>query len=164
MAKERTLVMIKPGGIERGLVGKILDRFEKRGLRIVALKFTRPTKEVMALHYAEHRDRPFFEGLVDYMASGEVISFVLEGEDVITIARKIIGITEPKDAVPGTIRGDYGIDLRRNVIEASDSEVAAEREIQLHFPSFYLSTKIQATTPRVDGEEKKVREADFLTK
>jgi nucleoside-diphosphate kinase len=156
--------MIKPGGIERGLAGKILDRFEKRGLRIVALKFARPTKEVMALHYVEHRDQPFFEGLVDYMASGEVISFVLEGEDAITIARKIIGVTDPKEAVPGTIRGDYGIDLRRNVIEASDSEAAAEREIQLHFPSFYRSTKIQETTPRVDGEERKVREAEFLTK
>ena len=140
--------MIKPGGIERGLVGKILDRFEKRGLRIVALQFTRPTKEVMEQHYAEHRDRPFFEGQVDYMASGEVISFVLEGEDAITVARKIIGVTDPKEAVPGTIRGDYGIDLRRNVIEASDSETAAEREIRLHFPSFYRSTEIQATTPR----------------
>jgi nucleoside-diphosphate kinase len=156
--------MIKPGGIERGLAGKILDRFEKRGLRIVALKFARPTKEVMALHYAEHRDQPFFEGLVDYMSSGEVISFVLEGEDAITIARKIIGVRDPKEAVPGTIRGDYGIDLRRNVIEASDSEAAAEREIQLHFPSFYRSTKIQETTPRVDDEERKVIETEFLTK
>ncbi|MBN1761973.1 MAG: nucleoside-diphosphate kinase [Methanomicrobia archaeon] len=154
MAKERTVVMIKPGGIERGLVGKILDRFEKRGLRIVALKLTQPTKELIEQHYAEHRDQQFFEGLVDYMASGEVILFVLEGEDAITIARKIIGVTDPKEAVPGTIRGDYGIDLRRNIIEASDSETAAEREIQLHFPSFYLSTKLQETTPRVDGEAK----------
>jgi len=153
--------MIKPGGIERGLVGKILDRFEKRGLRIVALKFTQPTKEVMALHYAEHRDRPFFEGLVDYIVSGEVISFVLEGEHAITIARKIIGVTDPKEAVPGTIRGDYGIDLRRNVIEASDSEAAAEREIQLHFPSYYRSTEILENTHRVSVEEKKVKEADF---
>jgi len=157
MAKGR----IELDGIERGLVGKILDRFEKRGLRIVALKFTQPTKELMEQHYAKHRDQQFFEGLVDYMAAGEVILFVLEGEHAITIARKIIGVTDPKEAVPGTIRGDYGIDLRRNVIEASDSEVAAECEIQLHFPSFYQSTKIQETTPRVDGEEKKVREAEF---
>lgn len=138
--------MIKPGGIERGLVGKILDRFEKRGLRIVAMKFTQPTKELMTLHYAEHRDQPFFEGLISYMASGEVISFVLEGEDAITIARKIIGVADPKDAVPGTIRGDYGIDLQRNVIEASDSEAAAEREIQIHFPSYYQSTKMLENT------------------
>lgn len=153
--------MIKPGGIERGLVGKILDRFEKRGLRIVALKFTQPTKELMALHYAEHRGQQFFEGLVDYMASGEVILFVLEGEHGITIARKIIGVTDPKDAVPGTIRGDYGIDLQRNVIEASDSEAAAEREIQLHFPAYYRSTEILENTHRVDVDDKKVREAEF---
>jgi nucleoside-diphosphate kinase len=141
MANERTLVMIKPGSIERGLVGKIIDRFEKRGLRIAALKFTRPTKELMELHYEGDRDRHFFEDLVDYMTSGEVVSMVLEGEHAITVARKIIGISDPKEADPGTIRGDYGIDLRHNVVEASDSAEAAEREIQLHFPLYYRATK-----------------------
>lgn len=133
--------MIKPESVERGLVGKIIDRFEKRGLRIVALKFTRPTKELMEQHCAGHRDRHFFDALVDYMTSGEVVSMVLEGENAITIARKIIGAADPNDAEPGTIRGDYGIDLQRNVIEASDSKAAAEREIQLHFPSYYRDTE-----------------------
>lgn len=141
MAKERTLVMIKPGGIERGLVGKIIERFEKRGLRIVALKFTQPTKELMEQHYEEYRGRHFFEGLINYMTSGEVVSIVFEGEDAITVARKILGAADPKVADPGTIRGDYGIDLQHNVIRASDSKAAAEREIQLHFPSYYKSKK-----------------------
>ncbi len=141
MAKERTLVMIKPEGVERGLVGKIIERFEKRGLRIVALKFTQPTKELMEQHYGEHRGRHFFEGLIAYMTSGEVLSMVFEGEDAITVARKIIGAADPKVAEPGTIRGDYGIDLQHNVIQASDSKAEAEREIPLHFPSYYKSQK-----------------------
>jgi nucleoside-diphosphate kinase len=141
MTKERTLIMIMPGGLERGLVGRIIDKFEKRGLRIVALKFTQPTKELMEHHYEEHRGRHFFDGLIDYMTSDEVVSLVLEGENAIAIARKIIGATDPNVADPGTIRGDYGIDLRRNVIQASDSKVAAEREIKLHFPSYYKSKK-----------------------
>lgn len=141
MAKERTLVMIKPGGIERGLVGKIIERFEKRGLRIAALKFTQPTKELMEQQYEEHRGRHFFDSLIEYMTSGEIVSMVFEGEDAITIARKIIGASDPKMAEPGTIRGDYGIDVQYNVIQASDSKAEAEREIQLHFPSYYQSKK-----------------------
>ena len=141
MAKERTLVMIKPGGIERGLVGKIIERFEKRGLRIAALKFTQPTKELMEQQYEEHRGRHFFDSLIEYMTSGEIVSMVFDGEDAITIARKIIGASDPKMAEPGTIRGDYGIDVQYNVIQASDSKAEAEREIQLHFPSYYQSKK-----------------------
>ena len=95
----------------------------------------------MEQHYEGDRDRHFFEDLVDYMTSGEVVSMVLEGEHAITVARKIIGVSDPKEADPGTIRGDYGTDLRRNVIEASDSTEMAEREIQLHFPLYYRATK-----------------------
>lgn len=137
MAKEKTLVILKPGSVERGLLGTIIARFEKRDLRIVALKFIRPTKELMEQHYEEHRGKHFFDGLIEYMTSGEVLTMVLEGEHAIAAVRKIIGATDPKEADPGTIRGDYGIDIQRNVIQASDSKAAAEREIKLHFPSYY---------------------------
>lgn len=133
MTRERTFLMIKPGSVERGLVGEIIGRFEKRGLKLVALKLSQPSKELMEKHYEEHRGKDFFEGLVDYMSSGLAVSMVFEGENAIEVARRITGVTDPKEANPGTIRGDYGIDLRRNVVHASDSIAAAKREIPLHF-------------------------------
>ncbi|MHC1610185.1 MAG: nucleoside-diphosphate kinase [Candidatus Methanospirareceae archaeon] len=133
MAIERTFLMIKPGNVERGLVGEIIGRFEKKGLRIVALKLEHPSRELMEKHYEEHRGKDFFEDLISYATSGPVVSLVVEGEDAINVARRIAGATDPKEAEPGTIRGDYALDVQRNVIHASDSKEAAEREIALHF-------------------------------
>lgn len=134
---ERTFVMIKPGGLERGLIGDILMRFEKNGLRIVALELTEPNKdkELMKRHYVEHSEKEFFEALIFYATSGPVVSMVLEGKDAIAVAREIAGATDPKEAKSGTIRGDYGIDIQRNVVHTSDSKEAARREIALHFSS-----------------------------
>jgi nucleoside-diphosphate kinase len=137
--KERSFLMIKPGSVERGLVGEIVGRFEQKGMKILALKLSKPNKELMEKHYEEHRGKDFFEGLVDYMTSGLAVSFLIEGKNAIAVARKISGATDPKEAIPGTIRGDYGIDIRRNVIHASDSEAAAKREIALHFPELSVN-------------------------
>jgi nucleoside-diphosphate kinase len=139
MVMERTFMMIKPGSVERGLVGEIIGRFEKKGLKIVALKLSQPTRALMEEHYKEHQEKSFYEELVSYMTSGLAISVVLEGEDAIAGARKIAGTTDPKEAEPGTIRGDYGIDLRRNVVHASDSIGAAIREIALHFDGSFAT-------------------------
>jgi len=140
---ERTFVMIKPGSLERGLIGEILMRFEKRGLRIAALELTEPNKdkELMEKHYDEHREKEFFDALISYATSGPVVSMVLEGKDAITVAREIAGATDPKEAKPGTIRGDYGIDIQRNVVHTSDSKEAARREIAIH-----LSNRIKNFT------------------
>jgi nucleoside-diphosphate kinase len=137
--KERSFLMIKPGSVERGLVGEIVGRFEQKGMKILALKLSKPNKELMEKHYEEHRGKDFFEGLVAYMTSGLAVSFLIEGKNAIAVARKISGATDPKEAIPGTIRGDYGIDIRRNVIHASDSEAAAKREIALHFPELSVN-------------------------
>ncbi|MBA5942723.1 MAG: nucleoside-diphosphate kinase [Methanophagales archaeon] len=132
---ERTFVMIKPGNLDREIIDDILMRFVKKGLRIVKSELTEPNKdkELMEKHYAEHREKDFFEALISYATSGPVISMILEGEDAIAVAREIAGATDPKEAEPGTIRGDYGIDIQRNVVHTSDSEAAARREIALHF-------------------------------
>jgi nucleoside-diphosphate kinase len=140
MAIERTFLMVKPGSVERGLVGEIIGRFEKKGMKIVALKLEQPSRELMEEHYEEHRGKAFFEGLISYATSGPALSLVIEGEDAIKAARKIAGATDPKEAEPGTIRGDYALDMRRNVIHASDSKEAAIREIALHFGDSF-STK-----------------------
>jgi len=142
MAIERTFLMIKPGSVERGLVGEIIGRFEKKGLRIVALKLEQPNRALMETHYEEHRGKDFFEGLISYATSGPALSLVIEGEDAIKAARKIAGATDPKEAEPGTIRGDYALDVRRNVIHTSDSKEAAEREIALHFDNSFLAKHV----------------------
>lgn len=142
MAIERTFLMIKPGSVERGLVGEIIGRFEKKGLKIVALKLAQPTRELMEKHYEEHREKEFFEGLISYATSGPALSVVIEGEDAIKAARKIAGATDPKEAESGTIRGDYALDVRRNVIHASDSKEAAIREIALHFENSFLTKHV----------------------
>jgi nucleoside-diphosphate kinase len=132
--KERTFVMIKPGGVERGLVGAVIERFERTGLTIAALKLVQLTKQVAETQYAEHKGEDFYEGLISYMTSGPTIALVLEGKDAINIARETAGKRDPREAQPGTIRADFGIDTRHNVVHASDSEAAAKREISIHFP------------------------------
>lgn len=130
---ERTFVMVKPDGVQRGFVGEIISRFEKRGLKIAALKMIQITPELASKHYGEHQGKPFFKGLVEYITSGPVVAMVLEGKDCISLARGMMGATDPKQAAPGTIRGTYGIDIGRNVIHGSDSAASAEREISLFF-------------------------------
>ena len=125
--------MIKPEGVEQGLIGEILGRFEREGFEIVALNLSKISRERAEEQYEEHREKDFFEDLVSYMSSAPTVSMVIEGENAITVSREMAGVTDPKLAKPGTIRGDYGIDVQRNVIHASDSQESAKREISIHF-------------------------------
>ncbi|RDI72801.1 nucleoside-diphosphate kinase [Halopelagius longus] len=132
---ERTFVMVKPDGVQRGLVGDIVSRFEDRGLKLVAGKFMQIDDELAQEHYGEHEDKPFFDDLVGFITSGPVFAMVWEGADATRQVRSMVGETDPAESAPGTIRGDYGLDLGRNVIHASDheDEGANEREISLFF-------------------------------
>ncbi len=133
MASERTFVAIKPDGVQRGLVGEILGRFESKGFKLVGLKQLIPSQDLAEKHYGVHRDRPFFSGLVNFITSGPVVAMVWEGEGVIASARKLIGATKPLEADPGTIRGDLAVNIGRNVIHGSDALETAEFEINLWF-------------------------------
>ncbi|HOV80310.1 MAG TPA: nucleoside-diphosphate kinase [Bacillota bacterium] len=130
---ERTYLMIKPDGVQRGLIGEITARFEKRGFKIVGMKMLRISRELAERHYGEHIGKPFFEPLVRYITSGPVVAMVVEGKGVISAAREMMGATNPLKAAPGTIRATYGIDTGRNVIHGSDSPDSARREISLFF-------------------------------
>ncbi len=125
--------MIKPDGVQRRLIGGIISRFEKKEMKIVGMKFIHPSKEMAEKHYEVHKNKPFYEGLIQYLLSGPVVAMVLEGEKVIQLVRKMIGETDPKNALPGTIRGDYAQQISRNIIHASDSKETAEFEINLWF-------------------------------
>lgn len=129
----RCFAMLKPGVVNRRLVGEILSRLEKKGLKIIGLKMVHPSKELAETHYAEHKGKPFFDDLVDYLISGPVVAMVLQAEDCVVLTRKLVGKTKPVDAEPGTIRGDYCSHTARNIIHASDSDESAEREIKLWF-------------------------------
>lgn len=135
---ERSFVMIKPDGVHRGLIGEIISRFERRGIKIVAAKMMRIQKELAERHYSEHKGKSFFEGLVEYVTSSPVICLVLEGANVISVARVMTGMTNPQDAAPGTIRGDFAMQTGRNVIHASDSSESAKREIELFFNDYEI--------------------------
>ncbi len=132
---ERTFVMVKPDGVQRGLVGEVISRLEERGLKLVAAKFMHIDRDLAEEHYGEHEGKPFFEGLVSFITSGPVMAMVWEGGDAIRQVRRMMGATDPAEAAPGTIRGDLGLDLGRNVIHGSDNEDpgANEREIDLFF-------------------------------
>jgi len=131
---ERTLVIIKPDGVERRLVGEIISRFESRGFTISALKMLRPTRELAEKHYACHKGKDFYEPLLDFITSGSVVALVLEAENAVELARKTIGALDPAEAAPGTIRGDFTVDTRRNLVHGSDSPETAAKEIALWFP------------------------------
>ncbi|WP_336135841.1 nucleoside-diphosphate kinase [Natronomonas amylolytica] len=132
--RERTFVMVKPDGVHRGLIGEIVSRFEDRGLKMVAGKFMQLDDDHAREHYADLSDEPFFEGLVDFITSGPVFAMVWEGKDAVAQVRSMMGETDPAESPPGSIRGDLGIDLGRNVIHGSDTEPgSAEREIELFF-------------------------------
>ena len=139
MAAERTFVAIKPDGVQRGLVGEILGRFERKGFKLVGLKQLTPSRELAESHYGVHRERPFFAGLVDFITSGPVVAMVWEGDGVIASARKLIGATKPLEAEPGTIRGDLAVNIGRNVIHGSDAPETAQFEIGLWFQASELS-------------------------
>jgi nucleoside-diphosphate kinase len=132
---ERTFVMVKPDGVQRGLIGEIVSRFEDRGLTLVGAKFTEIDDSLAAEHYAEHEDEPFFDDLTEFITSGPVFATVWEGRDATRQVRQMMGATDPAEAAPGTIRGDFGLDLGRNVVHGSDHEDpgANEREIGLFF-------------------------------
>ena len=131
--EEQTFLMVKPDGVARGLVGKIIERFETRGYSLVAMKMTQPQKEHYEKHYADLATKPFFPGLLKYMMSGPVVAMVWQGTDVVRTARKMLGETRPLESNPGTIRGDFCIDVGRNIIHGSDSVESAKHEIALWF-------------------------------
>ena len=130
---ERTFLMVKPDGVQRNLVGEIVARFEKKGFQLVGGKLMSISRDLAQEHYGEHKERPFFGELVDFITSGPVFAMVWEGENVISTARQMMGSTNPKDAVQGTIRGDFGITVGKNVIHGSDSPTSATREIGIFF-------------------------------
>ncbi len=130
---DRTFVMVKPDGVARGLIGEIVSRFEAKGLKLVAARFEKlPDKRVME-QYREHLEKPFFPSLQHYITSGPCFLMVWEGKSVVPVVRLLVGATNPSEAAPGTIRGDFALDIGRNVIHASDSPASAEREISIHF-------------------------------
>jgi nucleoside-diphosphate kinase len=130
---ERTFLAIKPDGVQRGLVGEIIRRFETKGFTLVGLKLIKASRELAEQHYDVHKERPFFPGLVNFITSGPLVAMVWEGDGVVTSARKIIGATNPLNAEPGTLRGDFGVDVGRNIIHGSDAIETAQREISLWF-------------------------------
>lgn len=130
---ERTLVIIKPDGVQRGLVGPILTRLERRGLRFAAMKMMQITPELAARHYAIHKGKPFYDGLIEFITSGPVLVALIEGRDAINITRKTMGATNPATAEPGTIRADFGLEVGRNLVHGSDGPDTAAFEIPLFF-------------------------------
>lgn len=136
---ERTLVLVKPDGVERGLVGEIVSRFEKRCLRIVGMKMITADEALAKRHYDVHKTKPFFGELVEFITSGPTVAMVLEGENAIEIVRSMIGALQPSDAQPGTIRGDFTLEVQKNLVHGSDSEETARREIPIWFDSNELA-------------------------
>ena len=131
---QRTLVLVKPDGVKKGLIGEIISRLEKKGLKIAAMRMLQMDKALARRHYAVHDGKPFFAVLVDFITSGPIVAVVVEGEKSVEVVRKLMGETDPVKAAPGTIRGDYGLDIGENLIHGSDSEENAQKEIALFFP------------------------------
>ena len=130
---DRTLVLVKPDGVQRGLIGEVISRLENRGIKLVALKLLQIDANLARQHYAEHVDRPFFKGLVDFITSSPVAAMVWEAENVTSLVRQTMGETDPMKSLPGTLRGDLGINIGRNLVHGSDSAESAQREIELFF-------------------------------
>ncbi|HEV7678371.1 MAG TPA: nucleoside-diphosphate kinase [Candidatus Dormibacteraeota bacterium] len=133
MATERTLVLVKPDGVQRGLVGEVICRLERRGLQLNGMKLMRISEELAGRHYAEHRDKPFFAGLVSFITSAPVVAMVWQGPGAVAMVRAMMGATNPANAAPGTIRGDLAVSFGMNVIHGSDSAESAQREVDLFF-------------------------------
>ncbi|MCM3088221.1 nucleoside-diphosphate kinase [Bhargavaea ginsengi] len=130
---EKTFLMVKPDGVQRNLIGEIVSRFEKKGFQLAGAKLMQIPQELAEQHYGEHKERPFFGELVEFITSGPVFAMVWEGENVISTARLMMGATNPKESAPGTVRGDYAVTVGKNIIHGSDSLESAEREINLFF-------------------------------
>jgi nucleoside-diphosphate kinase len=130
---ERTLVLVKPDGVQRGLIGEIILRLERRGLKLNGMKFMQMSRDLASVHYEVHRERPFYSSLVDYITSGPIVAMVWEGKDAIQTVRTTMGATNPATAVPGTIRGDLAVEIGRNLVHGSDSPENAVREVSLFF-------------------------------
>jgi nucleoside-diphosphate kinase len=131
---DRTLILVKPDAFERGLTGEVIRRFERKGLRIVALKHMTVDAALAEEHYAEHRDKPFFGDLVEFITGGPLVAMVLEGYEAVVSARQVIGATNPLEAAPGSIRGDFGLEVQTNLVHGADSPESARRETALFFP------------------------------
>ncbi len=144
---ERTLVLIKPDGVQRGLVGPILTRLERRGLRFAGLKLMQITPELAAKHYGIHQGKPFYEPLIEFITSGPVVAAVIEGEDAVEIVRNTMGATNPAQAEPGTIRADFGLEIGRNLVHGSDGPDTAATEV----PLFFTEDEILNYERAVDG-------------
>jgi nucleoside-diphosphate kinase len=143
---ERTFIIIKPDAVQRGLIGEIVSRFERRGLKLVAMKFMQVGDELARQHYAVHAERPFFSGLISYIISAPVVALVLEGTNAIAIVRNTVGATKPAEATPGSIRADFGVEIGRNLVHASDGPETAAFEIGLWFGDDLVEWK-RATDP-----------------
>ncbi len=143
---ERTFLMIKPDGVQRGLIGEIIGRLEKKGFQMVGCKLTQISKQLAATHYVEHQGKSFYEELVQFITSGPVVAMVWQGDDIIALSRQLVGKTNVADALPGTIRGDFAAHTSRNLIHGSDSRESAAREIDLFFQSDDLIEYNQAIT------------------
>jgi nucleoside-diphosphate kinase len=130
---ERTLFMVKPDGVARGLVGEIVSRIERRGLSVRGMRLLRVTQDQAAEHYAEHSEKAFYPGLVEFITSGPVVAMVIEGDAAVATVRAMMGATNPLDSAPGTIRGDYALEIGENIVHGSDSPASGEREIAIYF-------------------------------
>jgi len=144
---EKTFLMVKPDGVQRGLIGEIVSRFERKGFQLVGAKLMQIPTSVAEQHYGEHKGKPFYDELVSFITSGPVFAMVWQGENVIATARQMMGATNPKDALPGTIRGDYGVTVGKNIIHGSDSLESAKREISL----FFKEEELVEYTKSTDG-------------
>ena len=131
---DRTLILVKPDAFERGLTGEIVARFERKGLKIVAMKHMVVERDLAEEHYAEHREKPFFGDLVEFITGGPLVAMVLEGYEAVKAARQVIGATNPLEAAPGSIRGDFGLEVQTNLVHGSDSAESAQREAKIFFP------------------------------
>lgn len=143
---ERTFIALKPDAVQRGYIGDIITRFERKGFKLVGMKLMQVTRAMAEEHYGEHREKPFFKGLVDFITSGPIVAMAWEGNNVVESARKMMGATNPKDSAPGTIRGDFSVDLGRNIIHGSDSVASAERELKIFFNANELLSGWARTT------------------
>jgi len=143
---ERTFIALKPDAVQRGYIGEIITRFERKGFKLIGLKLMHVTPDMAGEHYGEHREKPFFKGLVDFITSGPIVAMAWEGNNVVESARKMMGATNPKDSAPGTIRGDFAVDLGRNIIHGSDSVESAERELKIFFGANELLSGWSRTT------------------
>ena len=150
---ERTLILVKPDAVQRGLIGEVLGRLEARGLRIVGLRLMHVDEALARRHYAEHDGKPFFAGLVDYITSSPLVAAVLEGSDAIAAARQTMGATRPTEAAPGTIRGDLALEVGRNLVHGSDGPESAAREIALFFGDEPLPSWQRDTDPWIFEDE-----------